>query len=111
MNVGGEKKRPPKRLRIRSERLANIRNVRVAHVKTVTFAPEESNHVVTVLSPDSYDRKSSPLDLFHCDSCQEYILGDRFHCKLCEDFDVCQECKESNEHTHNDFEVIPEDTE
>jgi hypothetical protein len=110
MNVGGENKRPPERL-WRSERLANIRNVTVAHVKTATFAPEESNHVFTVLSPDSHDRKSSPLDLFHCYCCQEYILGDRFRCKLCEDFDICQDCKESNEHKHNDFKVIPKDTE
>jgi len=43
-----------------------------------------------------------------CDACSAHpIVGNRYKCKTCNDFDLCEECKESGKHSeHNDWDVI-----
>ena len=65
--------------------------------------------VEKLLREESEEKK--PVDnvhiLYQCDGCKvEPIVGIRYHCKFCKNFDYCEKCQATKDHSRHEFQVI-----
>lgn len=67
--------------------------------RVLSTLPAEISRIMSVKATSSAPSSDVMHPHVRCDGCDQPVRGARFKCMTCPDFDLCEECEKTNEHT------------